>query len=180
MRICIDPGHGGPDPGATYAGVNEKDVNLNIAKLAAVLLQGRGHFADLTRQGDVSMTLSDRVAKADILKADLFVSIHCNAAASSKAHGVETWRYANSGRGLCLAYDVHDKVVAVTGARNRGVKGTTSLYVLKFTRMPAILIECGFLSNGMERELLAAEPYQQSIAGAIAEGIDTYIRRGTS
>ena len=83
-------------------------------------------------------------------------------------------------RGACLAHDVHDRVVAITNAWDRGVKKTDSLYVLKRTSMPAILIECGFLSNLMEREMLKEETYQQSIAGAIAEGIDKYIRRGQS
>lgn len=176
----IDPGHGGSDPGAVYSGVRESDINLNIAKLASVLLQGRGILTHLTRSSDIFVSLADRVRIAEEQGADYFISIHCNAAANPRANGIETWQFAGSMRGACLAHDVHDRVVAITNAWDRGVKKTDSLYVLKRTSMPAILIECGFLSNLMERELLKEEAYQQSIAGAIAEGIDKYIRRGTS
>ena len=176
----IDPGHGGSDPGAVYSGVRESDVNLNIAKLASVLLQGRGILTHLTRSSDTFVSLADRVRIAEEQGADYFISIHCNAAANPRANGIETWQFAGSMRGACLAHDVHDRVVAITNAWDRGVKKTDSLYVLKRTSMPAILIECGFLSNLMEREMLKEETYQQSIAGAIAEGVDKYIRRGTS
>lgn len=175
--IFLDPGHGGADPGATYEGVNEKDINLAVALTAGELLTGRGYQVAYSRNDDREVSLVDRAVGANGQQAYCYISIHCNAAANAPtAQGIETWYYKPSSRSARLAKTIQVKAVAVTGAKNRLVRGTESLYVLKYTRMPAALIEMGFLSNKNERALLSTAPYQQSLASAIAEGVDEYMR----
>lgn len=175
--IFLDPGHGGADPGATYEGVNEKDINLAVGLIVGDLLTKRGYRVGFTRNDDSEVALHERAARANGQFASCYFSIHCNAAANAPtAQGIETWYYKPSSRAAHLAKTVQVKAVAITGAKNRLVRGTESLYVLKYTRMPAALIEMGFLSNENERALLSTAPYQQSLASAIAEGVDEYMR----
>jgi len=176
--IYLDPGHGGTDPGATYAEVREKEINLTVALTVGQLLTGRGYSVKYSRIADITMSLSERTSDANAAKAACYIAIHCNAApvGAEAAHGIETWYYKGSSRCARLAKAIQQKAVAVTGAKNRLVRATDAFWVLKHSVMPAALIEMGFLSNEAERRMLTSEPYQRSIAGAIAEGIDSYMR----
>lgn len=170
--ICLDPGHGG-DPGAVNGSKYESIAALAIAKKVGSILKEKGYTVIYTRTKDRSVTLAERCRYANSKGADIFVSIHLNAATNKEAHGVETWRYYKVGdRTKELAKNVQTCLIRATGAKNRGVKTTETLYVLKHTIAPAILIECGFISNREESELLFNDNYQNKIARAIATGLE--------
>lgn len=169
MKIFINPGHGGVDPGAIGpAGNYERDINARIAAAAAERLKAAGHKVVLYQQ---QRKLADVTVKANKSKADLFVSIHCNAAANTDARGTETWYYTGCPHGRAAAVAIQREVVEALGSHNRGVKSSTSLYVLRKTTMPAVLVEVGFISNAAEEKEIVAKAAQ--IGQAIADGILT-------
>ncbi|HCC85671.1 MAG TPA: N-acetylmuramoyl-L-alanine amidase [Porphyromonadaceae bacterium] len=179
MRIVIDPGHGGRDPGAVGpAGIREKDVTLAVAKLLAGYLKPIAE-TKLTRDSDralgsdVNSDLRARVEAAETWRADYFISIHCNAAAAG-ARGVETYAYKPGGEGERLARAIQKGLVEATGLPNRGVK-FANYYVLRKTSMPAVLVEMGFISNPQEEKLLRDATWQDKAAKAIATGIANYL-----
>ncbi|MFH1038380.1 MAG: N-acetylmuramoyl-L-alanine amidase [PVC group bacterium] len=217
VRIMLDPGHGGIDPGAIgEEGLREKDVVLEIAKEVRALLQARGYEVFLTRSGDRFLSLKKRARQANRCRADLFVSIHANAAFNRLARGTETFYYApasdqlarkaavlenavlrleaaagnpenrsdttaaGGGRGgdrlsesIRAARSVQKRISSVTEGEDRGIKAA-EFYVLKFTRMPSILVETGFLSNNRERDQLADAAYRTEMAEAIVRGIGDF------
>lgn len=169
MKIFINPGHGGlpHDPGAIGpAGNKESEVNARIAEAAAERLKAAGHKVVLYQQ---QRKLADVTVKANKSKADLFVSIHCNAAANTDARGTETWYYTGCPHGRAAAVSIQREVVEALGSRNRGVKSSRSLYVLRKTIMPAVLVEVGFISNKEEEKEIVARAAE--IGEAIAAGI---------
>lgn len=172
IKVCIDPGHGGSDPGAVNGSKHEAVAALAIAKKVGSLLKAKGVTVKYTRSSDKYVKLSDRCRISNEFGADAFVSIHLNAATNTDAAGIETWRYENVGaKTKKLADNVQTELIGVTGAKNRGVKTTTTLYVLKHTVASAVLVECGFISNREEARQLFTEKYQSKIAQAIANGV---------
>lgn len=169
MKICIDPGHGGAQPGAVYGGLMEKDATLQIARKLARNLREIGHEVIMTRDNDATVTLRKRCDISNAANADAFISIHLNAAVARSANGAETWRWPNNKSGL--AESVQTELVAAIGAKDRGVKTTSTFYVLKHTRASALVVECGFMSNNKERARLFEDDYQEKIAAGIAKGI---------
>lgn len=204
--VAIDPGHGGADSGATgtlppgtqtgmtpridadgQTRIYEKDVTLDIAQRLNGYLRGRGFPTVMTRTadmagGDVPFTTvgADLRARVDIANnagARLFVSIHENAL-SATATGTETYHFYYSNPGArALAVLVHQQVLAALGLPDRGVK-TAGFYVLKNTRMPAILVEGAFLTNPGDALLLADPAVRQRLAEAIGVGVARYTAAG--
>ena len=175
MKIVIDPGHGGKDPGAVGpSGIKEANVNLQVALKVAEKLQKAGLSVKLTRTTDTFVDLQPRCDIANSWMADYFVSIHCNAASTPQAHGTETYCYKFGGKGEVLAKAIQAELIAATGRANRGVK-TANFYVLRCTNMPAVLTEMAFISNPEEERLLASVAYQEKCALAIAKGIGKVI-----
>ena len=139
MKIYIDPGHGGNDPGAIGpTGLKEKDVNLDIAVNVGKILSQHGIDAILTRRGDSKVELADRVKMANDNNADCFISIHINSASNSTATGTETFAFPNSVLGTKLAEAVQKALVNEINLADRGVKHK-NFYVLKNTKMPDCL-----------------------------------------
>jgi N-acetylmuramoyl-L-alanine amidase len=170
-RIVIDPGHGGKDPGAIGpSGLKESDVNLTLAHLVASRLTDK-HTVFMTRMNDDFVALSNRTLFANAKKADIFVSIHCNAATNPLANGTETY-YASS-TGARLAKGIHDRLVAL-GLKDRGIKQGT-YWVLRKTHMPAVLVEVGFISHAAEEIQLGSTDFMSLAADAITEGILDYL-----
>ena len=170
MKICIDPGHGGVDPGAVGpTGLKEKDVNLAVGLKLAELLKSIAEVK-LTRTRDVAVSLKDRAAIANSFKCDYFISVHTNSFTDRKVGGVETWAYAPGGKGEKLAKAVQAELVKATGFANRGVKFNSKFAVLRGTKAPAILTETGFISNPAEEKLLKTTAFREKIAKAIAQG----------
>jgi N-acetylmuramoyl-L-alanine amidase len=170
-KICIDPGHGGVDPGAIGpTGLKEKDVNLAVGLKLAELLKPIAEVK-LTRTKDIAVSLKDRAAIANSFGCDYFISVHTNSFTDRKVGGVETWAYAPGGKGEKLARAVQAELVKVTGFANRGVKFNSKFAVLRDTKAPAILTETGFISNPAEEKLLKTDAFRDKIAKAIAQGV---------
>jgi hypothetical protein len=158
MKICIDPGHGGYDPGAVGpSGLREKDVTLAVALLLADLLRQAGCEVFLTRTGDTTSwtpeeDLQRRCDLANQAGADLFISIHANAAGNPAATGTETYCYRRGGQGERVAAAIQQQLVAALGLPDRGVK-TASFYVLQHTAMAAVLAELALLQHKEPRKV---------------------------
>lgn len=181
-KICIDPGHqggkAGYDPGAVNGTYAEAVAALSIAKKVGAKLQAAGYGVKYTRTGDKKLTLAQRCKISNDYGADVFVSIHLNAAGNKDASGIETLRYPNVGsRTKALADNVQTELIAAMGWKNRGVKTRSDLYVLKHTVASAILIECGFISNDDQCEKLFNCSHQQKIANAIYKGIVATLKK---
>jgi N-acetylmuramoyl-L-alanine amidase len=177
FRVVIDPGHGGPDPGAIgIGGTQEKDVVLEISLQVAELLRSRGVEALLTRNGDIDVDLPPRVQFANSSGADAFVSIHANALSMSRpdVNGLETF-YFQSLQGRNLANSIHASLLQTVRRIDRGVK-EGRFYVIRATRMPSTLVEVGFLTGADDAADLVDPAHRRQIALAIAVGILDYLR----
>ncbi|TSB47664.1 N-acetylmuramoyl-L-alanine amidase [Alkalicoccobacillus porphyridii] len=169
-RIVIDAGHGGRDPGAIGNGLYEKTIALSVAHKVKSELEQEGIEVLMTRDEDLFVTLEDRVLKSNQWGADLFVSIHANGYADTSVSGVETFYYHGSSQGKQVASSIQQQLAESTGSRSRGVFAA-DFYVLKYSRMPAVLVETGFVSNEKDASLLKTGEYQQKAAKAIRDGI---------
>lgn len=177
MKICIDPGHGGNDSGATSNGINEKDINLAISKKLAELLVG-DYEISMTRDEDYNIPLMDRAIIANSFGSHIFVSIHNNASKNEGVQGTEVLHYPGSKDGIKLADYILTQMLKMFQRPSRGIKPRDDLSVLQQTEMPAVLIECGFITNSTERKLLQEDCCQLVIAISIKKGIDNYFKEG--
>ena len=174
FRVVLDPGHGGRDNGTRWAGVREKDLNLDVAKRVERILRKKGVSTYLTRRSDYYLSLSTRASRANRYRNSVYVSIHFNAAKNRSATGIETFYLSSNGRRL--GYQIQNRMVSRLGTKNRGLK-KRGFAVLRKTRGPAVLVECGFISNSWERGRCKSSSYRQKVAQAIAAGIVYYRRR---
>jgi len=167
--VVIDPGHGGFDRGGIPGQrVAEKGVALETALRLEKILRRAGLHTVMTRSTDVFIPLSVRAAIANAQQDAIFVSIHYNASPRAGAHGIET--YAEEARGQALAMRIQQNIIAEVSTENRGVRHA-EYYVLRNCRSPAVLVECGFLTNPYEAELAQTPKYQQEVAEQIAAGV---------
>ena len=173
LLVCIDPGHGGSDPGAQANGLNEKDLNLDIALKARPLIEAAGYRVMMTRESDVYVSLEDRCAMANRAHAAIFVSIHNNAYQADD-QGTETYCYYNSEDGRRLATEIHHEVVKRINRPDRGVK-EAGFYVLKNSDMTSSLLEGAFITNTEDAKLLADEGFRQKIAEGVSAGVNHYL-----
>ncbi len=198
--VVLDPGHGGRDPGArSKRGQEEKDLALDIAAQTRRILANAGYSVFMTRDNDRYLTLDERTAKARKWKADLFVSIHMNSSADRASSGRETFILSASGhqstndRGkadranrlshpgnrhdaanMILGYYVHKNIMKGIPGIDRGLK-RARFQVLKNAPCPALLVECGFLSNAHEDQQFSSVAYRRKTAEALAAGIMNYL-----
>ena len=171
FRIAIDPGHGGRDPGAVAGGIYEKDLNLNLsAYLFKICLKKRLN-PFLIRGGDYNIQLKERVNLAEATGVELFLSIHHNGAASSGVNGTETLHYPGSRMGVLYAEYIQQGMLDVLGSRDRGVKTSDRLYVLRRTSMPAVLIEPLFVTGEEDSMIYSRENYYKDLANGIIDSI---------
>ncbi len=172
--VVIDAGHGGHDPGAiSTTGKQEKVLALNVAQKTERILRERGYNVVMTRSGDYFVGLSERAVISDNAGADIFVSIHFNAAGASSATGLETFYFPGSGEGGRLASDIQSELVNSVGGVNRGVK-TAHFTVISETACIAVLTELGFITNPADEPRLVSDQYHEESALAIANGVDRY------
>lgn len=179
--VVIDPGHGGADEGCAGEGIQEKHVNLAIAKLVQDKLGRMGYQVVMTREDDTYMSKEERVKIANEYGADIYVSIHQNAYEDSSVEGIETWYDGSDSTrdSKRLAWLIHQETLSRTGAVQRQIREDADFHVTGKTIMPACLIETGFLSNPGEREKLSASEYQEQIAEGIVRGIELYFHPKT-
>jgi N-acetylmuramoyl-L-alanine amidase CwlD len=176
--IVIDPGHGGKDPGAlSRSWGHEKKIVLDISKALRDILAKRGYRVRLTREKDTFLPLKARTKLATKQNANLFISIHANAFSSRRVSGIETF-YSDT-KSRRLASTVHKQLIRATKAKDRGVRHAP-FRVLNDTKVPAILIEVGFMTNPKEAKKLATKTYQRQIATAIAKGVEGYLNGSPS
>ncbi|MDW7670704.1 MAG: N-acetylmuramoyl-L-alanine amidase [Bacillota bacterium] len=183
--IVIDPGHGGSDPGAISPSLkmNEKEVNLEVALEARRLLEAAGFRVYMTRSDDSYVSLQDRAAVANQLRADLFISIHANAAPRSDLKGVETLYYPSEKNSFdfrenkFLAEIFQDEMVRVLGAASHRINAREKLVVLRETNMPAIITEIGFMSNSEEERLIASSDYRRRAAEGVRNAVIRYFEQ---
>ncbi|MDA7881851.1 N-acetylmuramoyl-L-alanine amidase [Akkermansiaceae bacterium] len=173
MRVIIDPGHGGKDRGALWGGVAEADLNMLVARKVEASLQARGYSVTLTRRSDVFLSLSKRAEIANRYRNAVFVSIHFNATNYTSVKGTETFYTGEKGRYLASA--IQQELIRKLKVRNRGVR-YSQFAVLRQTVCPAVLVECGFISNSYERSRCKTSAYQTLTAQAIVAGIERYDR----
>jgi N-acetylmuramoyl-L-alanine amidase len=223
-RIVLDAGHGGGDTGAIgYSGTYEKDINLTIIKeLKKIFEEDGGYEVMLTRSDDTFIRLDQRSSLANEKRADLFVSVHCNASLDKSTSGFEIYflsekasdkqaaateilensvlrleekptgkqamlqrllwsmvvnEFINESSEICSL--ITSEIVHRSHVEDRGVK-QAGFYVLRGTQMPAVLVECAFISNQREEARLRSRKYQRQIADSIYEGIKRYEMRKTT
>ncbi|HEY9899700.1 MAG TPA: N-acetylmuramoyl-L-alanine amidase [Pantanalinema sp.] len=173
-RITIDAGHGGMDPGTIGAhGTLEKDITLQMALRLRKLMQDSGMEVQMTRTEDMQIMLRPRVDIGDAFDSDVFISIHANHVGDPSVSGIETYYFTP--KSLPLARSVHKRLVNALQRRDRGIR-RNNFVVVKYNKMPAVLVELGYLSNPTEERLLTSPQYQQRAAEAILVGVQDYFR----
>ncbi|MBD2846448.1 N-acetylmuramoyl-L-alanine amidase [Paenibacillus sp. IB182496] len=186
--IAIDDGHGMATAGKrtpvlpagmtgeTGGFMHENEFNRRVAALLKEQLEAAGLRTMLVAPTDADTPLAARTAAANRARADLYVSIHANAIGSdawNHTRGIETYHHPSSAEGRRAATCMHRALVSRTRQTDRGVK-TANFYVLRYTAMPAVLVECGFMTNVNDAELLLSETYRRTCAEALAAGIRSY------
>src|SRR5881409_1766501 len=167
--VVIDAGHGGHDRGGIPGQrIAEKDVTLDVAQRLRNVLAASGYRVVMSRARDVFVSLPTRVAIANSYRNAIFVCIHFNATQRSGAGGIET--YFCSRDSLQLASAIHSYVAGGAPSSNRGVR-RRGFYVLRKTNIPAVLVECGFLTNPTEAAYAGSASYRQKLAEEIAAGV---------
>jgi len=177
MKICINGGHcPGEDSGAVGAtGLQEAVVARDIMKRVACFLRAVGYDVLEVQENELYQITN----ASNVFGADLFMSIHCNAAGNTEAKGTETWYCNGSIGGEKLATCIQSQIVNELAMVDRGIKNATphvnGLYVLSNTDAVAVLVETAFISNAEDEALLADEGKRDQIAAAIARGITDYV-----
>lgn len=180
--ILIDPGHGNKDPGSVVGDVYEKDINLKISLMLKEELENQGAKVIMTRDGDYDLAypkasyrkksdFDNRIKLINNSKADLYLSIHLNYLSNSKYYGPQVF-YDKDNKALAeILQQTFNKELNT----NRDIKKIpSSTYMYDKLKVPGVLIECGFLSNTNERELLKTDKYQKSLAKTITKSLIKY------
>jgi len=193
--IVVDPGHGGIDPGSKGpGGAIEKEITLEVARKLAHVLGQAGAVVLLTRETDVDLSdpgggrlidrkrqdLSRRVALANDRKADAFISVHVNSFKSGpREHGAQTFYQPGSEEGAKLAKFVQSELVRLLKNTHRKAKAV-DYYTTRNAKMPAVIVEIGFISNAREEKLMCDKDYQGKLVYAIYSGIVKYFAEGST
>ncbi len=182
VKIYIDQGHNPHtvNTGAEGNGLKEQDITYAVGIALAKLLANDPRFevrlsrptADTVLGTTNNESLKARTDDANAWGADYFISIHANSHTTATAHGIEAFTYSNTGVGYPLGERIIKELTTLTGLENRGMKARTDLYVLRYTAMPAVLVEIGFISNPTEAALMGSNP--ELFAQGIYHGILAY------
>ena len=167
--VVIDAGHGGHDRGGIpRQRLSEKLYALDVSRRLQKQLDAAGFRTVMTRSGDYFVGLGKRCAIANRHRGGIFISVHFNSGRREGANGIETYYYSRSSASFAAA--VHTQVLRAAGTENRGVR-RRGFYVLRHTRIPAVLAECGFLTNGKEGRRISTAAHRQRLADALARAI---------
>ncbi len=188
--VLIDPGHGGEDGGAVSGDVLEKHINLAVSHDVADLLRLCGYTVSMTRDTDDALTnegedvrkrkYNDMKMRLDLYNAtpdNVVVSIHQNKFDAAASHGAQVFYSPNHPNSAVLAEALRKSVTGMLQPDNTRTCKTAGkeIFLLKNARVPAVIVECGFISNQQERELLVTDDYQKQLALAIAAGLMKYV-----
>lgn len=184
--VVIDAGHGGSDPGKIgVSGALEKDINLEIAKRIKILLEEKGISVFMTRETDEMLceeALENNRKRADMAKRvelineispDMVISIHQNSYTDPEVSGAQVFYYSESEEGARMAAMMQKALTEIDNENTRKEKANDNYYLLKRTKAPTIIVECGFLSNPKEAAKLVEKEYQDMISNAIVKGIES-------
>lgn len=185
--IMVDAGHGGRDSGTYYGNILEKNINLEISKQLEKELTKQGAIVYMTRKRDIDLSsIYDSAKKRGDLyrrlllikekKCDLYISIHINWYDNSTLKGAEVLYNSINKENKNLAESIMNRLKTDLNS-NRNIK-TTDLYMYRNTTTPGVLVECGYLSNPVERKLLQEEEYQKRLATTITKGIIDFLKKG--
>lgn len=172
-KVFIGVGHGGSDPGAVANNVKEKDLNLQIALACKDYLAQYGVDVKVSRTKDENDPLSEEIRECNLFSPDLAVDIHNNAGGGD---GAEVFHHYGGGTGKTLATNILDEIIK-TGQNSRGVKtrknsaGQDYYGFIREVNAPAVIVECAFVDNATDLEILATEGKRKSMGQAIAKGI---------
>ncbi|MBM4764888.1 N-acetylmuramoyl-L-alanine amidase CwlD [Bacillus sp. B15-48] len=186
--IVLDPGHGGPDPGAVKADAIEKDIALAVSLKLRDYLQQQGALVILTRETDMDLAdenlkgyskrkVQDLHRRLDMINdsnADFFASIHLNSIPSSRWKGAQTFYSGHYKESKRASKFIQEELRRNLENTTRDAKTSNDIFLLKNSKKPGVLIEIGFLSNPSERELLKVDQYQEQVAASIYQGIMRY------
>lgn len=178
--IIVDAGHGGWDPGKVSGELEEKEINLKISeKLSAYLEQG-GCIVTRTRTDDTALgsskraDLKERVNLSSDNDADMLISIHQNYFPKASVKGAQVFYYSKSEESKRLAEYIQQRLKELDGTNTRVAKANGEYYILKKSEIPAVIVECGFLSNPDEKNKLTDDNYQAAVAWAVYLGVTDY------
>src|SRR5437868_13907088 len=175
--VVIDAGHGGYDRGGIPSQrIPEKVMTLDVSQRLKPLLEKAGYRVIMTRDSDVFVPLSTRVGIANSYPNGVFICVHFNSATRTGANGIETYFYSTES--APLAASIQSAVLGDAPSENRGVR-RRGYYVLRRTTIPAVLVECGFLTNPTEAQYVQSATYRQRLAANIARGIRNGAARAT-
>ena len=172
-KVFIGVGHGGSDPGAVANNVREKDLNLSIALACRDVLERHGISVKMSRTKDENDTLSDEIKECNAFSPDLAVDIHCNAGGGD---GAEVFHHYGGGKGKTLAINILDEITKI-GQNSRGAKirknsaGRDYYGFIREITAPAVIVECAFVDNSSDLQILATEDKRKAMGTAIAKGI---------
>ncbi|MBZ2174647.1 N-acetylmuramoyl-L-alanine amidase [Schnuerera sp. xch1] len=176
FKVVIDPGHGGKDVGATgTSSLYEKDFTLSLSKKVNEILEKEEKIeVYMTREDDTFISTEDkyRAKFANELDADLYISIHGNTFESPNVSGTESYYYHEKFKSF--AEIMHKNVVSSTGFNDRGVR-KKDLFVVRYTDMPSVLLEIGYLTNPQEEQIMLNDEFQYSVAESICDGVKEYL-----
>ncbi|WP_169302517.1 N-acetylmuramoyl-L-alanine amidase [Ammonifex degensii] len=189
--IVVDPGHGGPDPGVVRGGVREKDITLAVAQRLSHFLRQAGAEVVMTREKDRDLAdpdlwdmkerkrqdLERRIALANRLRADAFLSLHVNSFEEADEYGAQTFYQAGSEESRRLAEAIQQELQFLLGNTERLPKAGDYL-VGRLARMPAVVVEIGFLTHPEEKRLLQDPAYQSKVAFAVYAGLARFFAQG--
>lgn len=179
--IVVDAGHGGPDSGATSGSTKEKDLTLSVAKLLSAELTEQGASVIMTRNTDVRIPLKDRSEIANKNGAAMFVSVHINSSpGTNRSSGTMSFYHMKNPDGMLLARCIQDEMIKVTGLPNLGHVSDSRIYstgfaVLRYSEVPAVLLELAFINHSRDRAAMTQAAWQQKVAEAITRGIKAYL-----
>lgn len=190
-KVLIDSGHGGIDPGKVGVnGAYEKDINLSIALFLKDILEDRGCEVVMTRETDTGLysesdsnkktaDLKKRVELMNSEHPDAIVSIHQNSFTQESSKGAQVFYQSSSEEGKKFAEIMQQQMAVLDETNKRVAKPNSDYYILKNSTDVAIIVECGFLSNSQEAQLLVTKDYQEKVAKAVAEGVINYLETTT-
>jgi N-acetylmuramoyl-L-alanine amidase len=182
--VVMCPGHGGSDPGSVGNGLKEKDLTLDISKRVATFLTDKGVNVVLTRDGDETVSIEERIRRCNETNTACYVMVHINAATPKEANGIETFAWHTSAKGVSLAELLQKHAVEATGlawrvgAPKKSTSGTSGYYKgLRLTKCPAAIIECGFITNAKDAAYLNVVANRSAFAWAIGKAIHEWLGR---
>jgi len=179
MKICIDPGHGGKDTGARGFGLSEKDLNLDISLKLEKLLRENRFEVFMTRRDDVTLSSNDRINLVNSFNCDIVLSIHNNSASSVEANGSEVIYPFESLEGKKLSQVILNNLGQI-GLYERRIyyrlnsSGNDYYYMIREIQRLSVIVECAFISNPEDNELLRDDSFRSEIAKSISDSIISY------